>query len=440
MNKMSINKEFLQKNDLPFGDILNQVQFKKIIEENVHWQESVYPPIVTLEAFIKQTLNPDQSCKKAVADLCAKKATNGEKLSSFNTGPYCKARKRLSENMIKELAFATGDSLNKHNLNRWKWRGQDVKLADGTTFTMPDSPENQAEYPQPDSQAEGCGYPMARCVAVISLAVGTVLGAAIGQYAGKESGEHALFRELLDLYNKGDILLADRYYCSYFLIAELLKKGVNVILQIHSSRKVDFRKGHKLSEKDHIVTWPKTAKGKWMTEKEYKSYPDTITIRETEINGKVITSTFLDPEDMTRQDIKELFVKRWTIEVDLLYIKEVMKMDKLRCKTPSMVRKEIYTHLLAYNLIRIIMAQAAKVEKTSPRSISFKGTIQIVTSFRHLILTVKGKQLKRIYRHMLYLIATDPVGIRPGRSEPRAVKTRNKKYEKLKKPRSEYKK
>ena len=441
MNNICINKEFLQKDHLPFGDILNQVQFKKIVEEaTVHWQEKVYPPLVTLEAFIKQTLNADHSCKKAVADIIAKRVANGEEPPTFNTGPYCKARQRLPEDMIRKLAFATGKSLNDHKSNTWNWRGRDVKLADGTTLTMPDTPENQAEYPQPKSQKEGCGFPMARCVAVISLSVGAVLGAAIGPYAGKETGEHALFRQLLDLYSEGDIFLADRYYCSYYLIAELQKKGVDVIFQIHASRQIDFRKGTSLGENDHIVVWKRPNKKPWMTKEEHQAFPETITVRETNIDGKVIVSTFLDPIDMTKADIKDLYSDRWSIEVDLCSIKDTMQMSMLRCKTPSMVRKEFYTHLLAYNLIRIVMAQAAKVKKTFPRSISFKGTLQIIESFKPTILAATRKDLKDVYRCMLKAIACDPVGHRPGRSEPRAVKQKHKKYDKLQKPRAEYKK
>lgn len=441
MKKINFKKEFGQIKSSTFSNILDDIKFKEIIEnESVNWQENIYPPRITLEAFIKQVLNPDHSCKKAVAEINADRVSLGEEPGTFNTGPYCKARQRLSEDMIKKLALATGARLNEHNDNNWKWKGRDVKLADGTTMIMPDTTENQAKYPQSESQSVGCGFPIARCVAVTSLSVGTVLGIAIGSYAGKETGEHALFRDLMHLYSEGDVMLADRYYCSYYLIAEMLKKGVDVVVQIHASRKHDFRKGVRLGEKDHIVKWERPNRKSWMSKEEHLAFPEEITIRETYIKGKVIVSTLLDEKEITKKDIQDLYDERWSIESDLRSIKETMQMDMLRCKSPSMVRKEIYTHLLAYNLIRIVMAQAAELKKTSPRSISFKGACQVIDSFRPILLRARRSSLGAIYKKMLIGIACDPVGNRPGRSEPRVIKRTKTKYAKMTKHRKQYKK
>jgi hypothetical protein len=311
-------------------------------------------------------------------------------------------------------------------------------LVDGTTVSMPDTPENQKMYPQPEGQKEGVGFPIARLVAIISLSCGAVLDVAIGPYKGKETGEHALLRQILGSISAGDIILGDRYYCSYFLIAMLQRLGADAVFQIHGSRKSDFRRGKRLGKKDHIVTWEKPKqRPDWMDESMYRQMPDTLTMREIEINGKVITTTLLNPTEVTRKEIGELYTKRWLIEVDFRFIKTVLQMDILRCKTPDMVCKEILVHLLAYNLIRTVMAQAAYRYNLPPRTLSFKGTLQQLNAFKDTLLCADEKSLPDFYKYLLEAISSQHVGDRPGRSEPRAVKRRRKPYPLLTKPREE---
>jgi hypothetical protein len=432
----SMREQYCQSEGLPFSDILNKEELQEAFNYSPeNSRDRIFTPAITLAAFIQQTMNPDQSCRQALANIIADRAAKGLTEISSNTGPYCKARIRLREEMIKKLAMTVGEKLDRSSNHSWTWRGRHVKLADGTTVSGPDTDENQAEYPQPDSQEQGLGFPIARCVAVISLAVGSVLGIAIGPYHGKETGEHALLREILDCYSAGNIFLGDRYYCSYFLIAMLKEKNVDAVFQIHSAREYDFRRGTSLGQMDHLVTWEKPAKPKWMSKETYAEMPDTLQVRETKTYDLVMVSTFLDANEVSKSDLNHLYKSRWTVEIDLLYIKEIMGMGILRCKTPEMMRKEIYTHILSYNLIRTVIAQAADIHDKNPQEISFKGAMQLINSFRPTIIYAKRKNLKRILETMLRVIANQGIADRPDRIEPRVVKRRPKAYPRMTQPR-----
>ncbi|MCK5109289.1 MAG: IS4 family transposase, partial [Methanosarcinales archaeon] len=362
----------------------------------------------------------------------------GKPPCSTNTKSYCEARLRLPISLVRRLVRETGRLLHLKSEEGWTWKGRSVKLVDGTTVSMPDTPENQKIYPQPESQKEGVGFPIARLVAIISLSCGAVLDIAIGPYKGKETGEHALLRQILGSISAGDIILGDRYYCSYFLIAMLQRLGADAVFQIHGGRKSDFRRGKKLGKKDHLVIWEKPKqRPDWMGEIMYCQMPDTLAIREIKINKKVITTTLLNPKEVTRKELGKLYTKRWLIEVDFRFIKTVLQMDVLRCKTPDMVCKEIWVHLLAYNLIRMVMAQAAYRYNLPPRTLSFKGTLQQLNAFKGAFLRTAKTRLSIMYGYLLEAIASHRVGNRSRRSEPRAVKRRRKPYPLLTKPREE---
>ena len=251
----------------------------------------------------------------------------------------------------------TGALLSEHTPEPWLWRGRDVKLVDGTTTLLPDSAQNQASYPQHGNQARGAGLPIARLVGIMSLANGAVLDVAMGAYKGKGTGEHGLFRELNDNLVAGDVMLADSYYCSYFLIADLLARGVDVVMEQHGARKTDFRKGERLGSRDHMVQWHKpTTRPEWIAAEAYASYPATLTLSETKVVKKVLVTSFLNPRKVCKQELDELYNQRWHVEVDLRHIKTTLGMEMLSCKRPSMCEKEVWVYMLAYNLIRLLMA------------------------------------------------------------------------------------
>ena len=435
----ALKRRFAQTDGLPFSDVLADETIQDIIEEEVSsYRNRIFPPIVTLCAFLSQVLSSDHSCQNAVANVLAERVAQGKPPCSSNTKSYCEARLRLPISLVRQLVRETGRLLHLKSEEGWKWKGRSIKLVDGTTVSMPDTPENQKIYPQPESQKEGVGFPITRIVAIISLSCGAVLDMAIGPYKGKETGEHALLRQILGSISTGDIILGDRYYCSYFLIVMLQRLGADLVFQIHGSRKSDFRRGKHIGKKDHIVIWekPKQRPG-WMDELMYCQMPDTLAIREIKINEMVITTTLLNPKEVTRKELGELYTKRWLIEVDFRFIKTVLQMDVLRCKTPDMVCKEIWVHLLAYNLIRAVMAQAAYRYNLPPRTLSFKGTLQQLNAFKETFLRTAKTRLSIMYGYLLEAIANHRTGNRSRRSEPRAVKRRRKPYPLLTKPREE---
>jgi hypothetical protein len=266
----------------------------------------------------------------------------------------------------------------------------------------------------------------------------------MGPYSGKETGEHALLRQLLGGLQSGDVLLGDCYYASFFLIAMLMQMGVDAVFPMHASRDCDFRRGKRLGKKDHLVSWKKPAKPKWMNLETYKEFPDTIMVREVAVSSgsqgfraktRVMVTTFVDAKEVTKTDLGDLYDCRWFVEISLKAIKETMGMDILRAKTPEMVRKEIWAHLLAYNLIRKIMAQAASRHGKNPRSLSFKCAMQFIYAFRR---SGNLSEDSPAYEYLLRAIAHKAVGNRPGRSEPRMVKRRPKAFPRLQNPRSFY--
>ena len=395
-------------------------------------RERLYPPTVALSMFMRQVLEADGSCQKAVNGWAAQRAADGLSPCSVRTGGFCRARQRLPLEMVSTLTRETGRLLSQKALGQWLWRGRAVKLVDGTGISMPDTPENQALYPQPSTQAPGVGFPAARLVMVICLATGAALDMAVGPHSGKDSGELGLVRGLLEGFSPGDVMLADALYCNYWLIATLMATGVDVLFEQNGSRITDFRRGQSLGTRDHLVRWPKpAARPDWMTPEQYVCFPDELTVREVKVAHQVLVTTLLDHRKVSKDDLSELYAQRWNVELDLRNLKTTTGMDVLSCQTPQMNEKQLWVHLLAYNVIRLLMAQAACNAGIDPRELSFKHTVQLWTEWvsRGLSATKEGGRL-------FTLIAQCRVGNRSGRMEPRMRKRRPKPYPWLKVPRA----
>jgi hypothetical protein len=318
---------------------------------------------------------------------------------------------------------------------------------DGSTATMPDTAENQAAYPQQKNQKAGCGFPIVRLVVVFSLAVGTVLDAALARYEGKQTGENSLFRQLHDLLHEGDVVLADRYFSGWFDIALLLQRGIDMVVRKHQLRTTDFRTGTWLGKDDHLVRWSKPQQPSWMTAEQYARLPDELLLRELRVRVQqpgfrtrcvLVITTLLDSQEYAAQEMAELYRQRWQAELHLRSIKIVLQMDHLRCKTPERVRNEIWTHLLGYNLIRGMMVLAGLNADVPPWAISFKGTLQTLNAFLPML---HGSIDQDAWcRSLLAAIALHAVGNRPDRIEPRLRKRRPKPYKHLREPRANYRK
>jgi Transposase DDE domain len=430
---------------LPFHDLLDPKMVARVLDENhVRFRDRIFTPLVTLWTFLSQVLSPDGSCREAVARLIAFRVARGEKPCGPETGSYCKARQRLPLKVVTDLARGTAQQLEENAQDSWTWKGRPVAMVDGSTVSMPDTKANQAAFPQPGSQKAGLGFPLARLVAIISLATGAIRELALGRYQGKETGETALFRALWDRFRAGEIVLGDRYFASFFGIAPLVARGVDGVFRMHQRRKYDFRRGRRLGVEDHVVRWTKPARPEWMDQALYAQLPAELVIRELRVKVHragfrveelVLVTTLLDSLEYTKEDVADLYLKRWNIELDLRSIKSVMEMEVLRCETPEMVEKEIWMHVLAYNLIRGLMARAAAAHGKGPRDLSFKGALQALGTFREPLQWARGHRRQLLWEKLLSVVASYEVGDRPDRVEPRAIKRRPKKQKLLTEPR-----
>jgi Transposase DDE domain len=441
----SVVRRIVQTAGLPFATLLPQDQVELALqEENVSWSERLYTPLVTLWIFLSQVLDPDHSMRQAVARFIAHRVQNGQRPCSADTGAYAKARQRLPEGVLMRLTKQTGQPTAQTSLD-WNWHGRQVKVVDGSTVSMPDTAANQEAYPQSNTQKAGAGFPILRFVVLFSLAIGTVLEAAVGPYKGKQTGETALLRSLHASLHEGDVLLADRYYCTYFDIALLLERRVDIVMRMHQHRRVDFRHGRRLGRYDHIVTWAKPKnRPAWLDQETYDRLPATLTLRELKVTvtskfyrsrSIVVATSLLDAEPYPKTDVADLYRARWNAELHLRALKTTLQMDVLRGKTPATVRKELWMHLLVYNLIRQTMVQAATEHGLEPGTISFKGTLQTLNAFASVLQTSSAADLPAVCRALWEAMIAHRVGDRPDRAEPRARKRRPKPYPLLQQPR-----
>jgi hypothetical protein len=383
-----------------------------------------------------------------VSRVNADRVAQGKRGCSLDDSSYCQARGRLPKQVLSRLTRETGQELHEQAKPEWLWKNRSVKIVDGSTATMADTPENQEEYPQSRNQKAGLGFPILRFAVLLSLAVGTVLECAISPCRGKSTGELSLFRQMWDVaLQPGDIVLGDRLYDGYRDIALLKGRGVDSVFGKKQSRRSDFRRGRKRGPNDHVVTWqkPKFDAQRFTSKEEWESLPDEMEMREVRVTVRrkghktrtvIIVTTLLDGELYSAKELTDLFSARWHCELDLRSIKQTLNMGHLRCKTPEMVRKELWAHLLAYNLIRVRMAQAGAMHNHLPRTLSFTGARNHIHNFSPHLTTTSGAEHKRIELELLKAIAHCRVGSRPGRKEPRNVKKRVQKYSFLTKPRA----
>jgi Transposase DDE domain len=430
---------------LLFHHVLSAEHLLRVVTQEVgKTYDRIYTPLVTLCTFLAQVLSDDHSCRAAVAQLLAWRTAQGLSPCSADTGSYCKARQRLPEALLPRLVREVGDDLQEGALDAWLFHGRPVTLVDGSTVSMPDTPENQAEYPQHGNQEPGCGFPIARIVVLIALATGAVLDAAVGPRKGKLSGEGTLLRGLHGRLRRGDILLGDRCFCSYFEVALLSGRGVDVVMRQNENRPVDFRSGHRLGHDDHLVVWSKPQRASWMDRETYAAIPETVTIRELRVRVAqrgfrtrvlIVMTTLLDGGEFSHDELALLYRARWHAELDIRSLKQTLKMDVLRCKTPEMVRKEFWAHLLVANLIRGVMAEAARQHGVSPRELSFQGARQTMEGFRSELSHARAADAEVLRAVALKAIASHRVGDRPDRVEPRVRKRRPKNYPLMHKPR-----
>jgi len=425
-----------------FENMLPESRIQQILtEEGISYRNRLYTPIITLWTWLHQVLDKDKSCKNAVSRVVSCLSVHTP--PSTNTGAYCKARERINEIFALRLLHYTGKRLQQQD--QILWHGRHVCVVDGSTVTAADTQENQAQYPQPESQADGCGFPMINITAVFCLFTGALLEANMGSLCVHEIN---LFRIMYQYLWTGCIVLGDQLYGTYADICLTKERMIDSVFRIHCRRKTDFRRGKILGCYDHIVHWNKPEFcSRGLSPDLYKRLPDEITVREVrykiEIKGfrpneVTLATTLLDAEEYPKEELAQLYELRWDVEIDLRHLKTTMRMEHLPNKTPHMVRNELYMHLLAYNMVRTLMFQAGVTYQVTPVKLSFQATIQHLLNFSEELAHKNEPEIRqRIYKQLLYSISKERLPIRPGRVEPRLKKRRPKSYGWLKKPRKQ---
>lgn len=444
-----LRAEQAQCASLPFADALSAESIQAVVTElKLSFRERVFSPLVTLWVFLRQTLDPDQSCRQALCVLLAHRVSQNLSKCSLRSGSYCDARRRLPLALFQKLAQRTGRELQAKAADDWLFHQRRIVLVDGTTVSMPDTPQNAARFDKPRNQHGAGPFPVARLLVVLCGATAVVLDAAIGACRGTGTGELTLFRSLTHAFFPGDIVLADRLFCTYGDVAWLKSQGVDVVMRLSPKRRADFRSGRRLGHHDHLATWLKPRKRSvpGLTDDAYSALPDELVVRELRVTVKLpgfrtrtleLATTLLDAVQFPRTEIEELFRQRWQVEVNLRSIKSVLHMDVLRCHTPEMVEKEIWTHLLAYSLLCSLINDAARRRNRRVSTFSFKAASQLLNSFRDKLAGASSMaKLKLLAEIMLDSIAEFKVQNRPDRHEPRKIKRPPKPYPRLKHPRN----
>jgi hypothetical protein len=430
-----------------FGSMIPQTLFGRN-RKGVGSRCRLFSPLITFWAFLLQVLSPNASCREAVRKVQAwwKLHSDGEICSS--TSAYCQARCRLPLKLLQAIDDHIRVRMEARSPRASLWLSRSVKIVDGTNLSMPDTPKNQAAYPQPSSQKKGCGFPMMKLVGLFSLNSGALLHFVRGTLHIHES---MLFRQLWGFLAKGDVLLSDRGFCSFSTIALLLARGVDSVMRLHQRRHSDFRKGKFLGKDDRLVTWKKPAqRPKGSSKEEFDTWPQTLTVRQIRLQVTIkgwrsrtiiIATTLLDPVLYPAEAIRELYLDRWSVELHFREIKISLALDVLRCLEPQMIEKELLMHVIAYNLVRSLMQHAAIRHRVALQRLSFKGTLDTLRHFSDAIQAAHGKPRKQaaLLETLLEIIAEDQLPYRPHRNEPRAKKRRPKNYHLLTKPRRQMK-
>ena len=429
-----LRQQFLLGDGIALERVLDAATLDAVLHEHgMPGRHRLYPPMDTLRLFIGQVLSADRACQDVVGRRLSERLSGGQSASALSTSAYCDARGRLSLALPTTLSEIVARRLESTAPPSWRWQGRRVVLFDGTSVSMPDTPSLQQAYPQSATQAAGLGFPMARIGALIGLATGGVLAYQVAACKGKGTGEQTLLHNLTLHLNAGDVLLADALLAAWWIIEAAQRRGAEVLMAQHGKRITDFARGRSIAtehggggQKDHVVQWPRPPKPKTMSAEAYAAYPEFITMREIEIDGRVLVTTLLDPQYASARALHALYAMRWNIEVDFRVIKSTLQMDVLCCKSREMVEKEIAVCVLAYNLVRAAMAKAAALKDLLPRSLSFSAAKRLLTAFSDQLRRSPADQLNAVTAQLLTAIAACRLPYRPNRIGPRAKKRRPK--------------
>lgn len=440
-----LKQQFSQSLGLPWQEILPDSKLEALLaEEAISYRSRVYTPIVTLWAMIHQVLSADKSLRNTVKSLTSWLVATDIEPPSSDTGAYSKARGRLPEHLLQRLVPESAAAIAATVPESHYWCGRPVKVYDGTTIVMADSAANQAAYPQHGNQAAGCGFPLARLVVFFCLVTGAVVSAAV---ADKTTSEIVMSRWLYEDLDVDDVAMADQAYGSYVDLALIQQQRADGMLRKHHARKTDFRTGRKHGIGDHQVTWHKPSRcPDHMSVAAFAALPETLQVRELRIKLSrqgfrdrfiIVVTTLLDAERYTAEQLGKLYSWRWqAAEINLRHLKTTLAMEMITAKTPEMVRKELWVHLLAYNLLRTLMEQAAPKLDYQRTQLSLQAARQHFRQMLPLLVITTATVRKRLYAHLLEDIVADKLPVRPNRHEPRVVKQRPKPFPRMRQPRA----
>jgi hypothetical protein len=410
-------------------------------------RERIYSLNVTFWAFLHQVINPRTSCREVVRRVQGFCSLHQLEMPSSETTAYCKARKRLPIEDLNSIHESVVNKVQGRVRDEQRWMGHDIKVMDGTGITLADTPLNQKDFPQPSSQLPGCGFPVMKMVACFCLSSGALLK---WVETSLKSHESRILQQFLGFFGSNDVVLTDRGFTSYSNIGLLMQQGVNLVMRAHQARKVDYRTGEWLGRYDRLMTWVKPQRQKGWTKEDWAALPNTMQLRVVRIFIAVkgfrvrqydLVTTLTDHEIYTVDDLADLYYQRWAVELFFRHIKTTMGMEVLRCKKPDMVRKELQMFIIAYNLIRTLMQEAAAQYPSDLHRLSFKATVDTLRDFRIALAATSNqpKNFRRITDEMLRVIASETVPLRMNRSEPRALKKRPKPFQRLMCHRSKFK-
>lgn len=440
-----LKQKFQNSVALPFEPVLPETVMQQVLcEQEVKYRQTLYTPMVVVWAWLSQVLDADKSLSNAVKRVITWLATTGEKLPSSDTGGYSKARQRLPLAVLQSLFRRSADTLSAEIKPEQQWCGRRVKAYDGTTVLMSDSRANQKSYPQHGNQKAGCGFPIAKLMVWFCVTTGAVVEVAISPL---KTSEWQLARQLYATLKPTDVVVADSAYGTYADLALVRLAHADAVFRKHYGRRCDFRRGKKLGIGDHIVEWQRPrCCPQSMSRADFDSLPGCLKVREVHLliqqpgfrsREIVLVTTLLDAQRYRKAHLAQLYHWRWqATEVNLKHLKTSLKMEMIAAKTPQMVQKDIWAHLLAYNLLRTLIWQSAQLAEVSPWQISLQGTRQQFNQFRPELAHSTLKTRRRLYATLLGVVGNQLVPLRPHRAEPRVVKQRPKAFPRMQQPRS----
>lgn len=401
---------------------------------------------LTFWCFLWQVAQVGSSCRDAVRQAIALRTLQGLPGPADDSAAYCMARAKLPVERLEDIHRQVVQDAQGLVTQGDLWCGRRVRALDATCVTMADTPQNQAAFPQPNVQKAGCGFPVSRILASFCLATGMLMHWVCGHWYQHEL---SLLAALLEHFEAGEVLLGDRGFGNFPVLAQCLSRGLDGVFRANTAkRRVDLRQGKRLGKDDRLVSWRRGAKPTYMSGEYWAQLPDPITVRVVRVSMSVpgfrtrsvlLVTTLLDPVKYPPQALAQLYRRRWEMELCFRHLKTTLQMEHLSCKSPPMVDRELRLHFLSHNLVRRVALEAARRHLVPLQRISFAGALGAIHTFAEASLRARSAKAQQQIREALYkLLAHDLVPERPGRREPRALKRRPKPYPLLTAPRRRY--